>query len=221
MSPKLQSPPAPERLRAGAGVGTRQEQALLAKMGNVMANLLMQAQPSVDSYIHYGKARTAWAWAVGNARPVEAIEAKFGPPAVAMGVPVGKLLATRTMEDGAPAVDTRVSGEDDGQIWYVYVQFFWRTKAKTMERWPIMVGSLFTGFATVASLDVAVYPQAQYESEDKLPLEILEEKITQEIEQTVRDIEDLPRATAPWWRPVGIGLGAVLGLFMLSKLRRR
>ncbi|MEJ2386677.1 MAG: hypothetical protein P8Y27_04995 [Chromatiaceae bacterium] len=218
VSRAVQSPPPEDKLWTNGGAGTAQATACLSKMGQTMANLLQQAQPSVDSFVHYGKARTAWAWAIGNARPVEAIEARWGNEAAAVGMPVGETLATRCFSP-IHACPVTVLHEDEGQIWWVYVQFWWRQKQVRMDKWPIAVGDLLHGFQTVATLDVAVYPRAQMESVDKLPPDILREKIDTEIAQTIEDIGKLPRETAGWWGPIGIGLGLLGGAFVLSKIR--
>lgn len=191
----------------------RSERQMRAHVGPIVARLLYPANRSLLLY-RYPRGRTSYVWGCGKARPIEVIELKRGGEAAAMAVPNGEIQARCRMVGNQISCRSNVIGgvpPSDGSVWWVYVQFWWRGAEVEMP-WPWFgAPDVYDSQLALATVDAAVYPQAQQPARDLSLLAALREGLEKAIEQTTVDLEKT-RSWAQRQLPTVIVLGATAAL---------
>ncbi len=184
------------------------------------AAMLRPVQPTFHVFYPWGRAPGAFAIGSGNARPIVPVEAKFGPPSAAPGLPAGELLGIRSTFLPAPAgadpIPVSLGMPIGGYpCWWVLVDFWWRAETVDLPAWPLLTRD---GEAH-AILDVAFSPIAQNPTPDKTVTDIVSEVGSSFVETSLADWD---KAVASVNRPsVLIGTGGVLALLAVAYLSRR
>lgn len=164
---------------------------VLRQMQQTGAQLLSGFQgPLVWGY-HYGdEGHTHWSWAIGNARPFEAMSADLGDtnPSPLGG---GESMGTRP--------EPIVAYLGAGPYWWIDCWIFWRGPEQTVDEWPVayptdpILGVPLPLSRPLAVLDVPLFGRAQHHSEDVTYGDVLGRRIQREIEITEHDIaENIP-----------------------------
>lgn len=176
------------RVAMRADLGWSQKR-VLRQMQQTGAQLLSGFQGPVSWSYHYGDAgHTHWSWAIGNARPFEAMSADLGDVPMLGG---GESMGTRPTELvevlGAPP------------YWWIICWIFWRGPEQTIEEWPLayptdpILGVPLPLSNPLATIDEAVFGRAQHASNDASYGDVVRDRILKEIDITEHDIgENLP-----------------------------
>ena len=198
------------RLALTSEIPTRQR--ALEASARLMVKLLSRWQPL--AFFHpYPGARSPYAIAFGDARPIEPVEAKRGGVSAAMGVPTGELLGIRSISLPAPEGVTpqaiSVSMPKGGYpCWWVLVDFWWR--GDPIPSSPMLLTGRDAEHFGV--LDVAVKPTVENDPGAKSADDLLGEYGAAWWTQT---IEDWDKAM-PAARKAGIGIVAGGALLLLG-----
>lgn len=190
---------------------------VLRNMRSVGWQLLAPFQGSMVQVYHYGAAHTHWAWAIGDARPFEALDATRERPNLSAQGEVLSQFSGNVQSDAwlGPA-----------PLWHVEAWVFWRGPESVSDEWPTAYEpNALTGlpassllYPPYATVETAVDARAEHGSQDKSYGETWRERIEREIDITVSDLPDVSPQSNPIPYALAAGAAVVFVGVLASKL---